>query len=173
MLAQQGGGGEGRFHTVASKANSTPGRLNARASVSLRCIYNYSRLPSHPCPTPPLVAHLHITPCGTSCLELPRRFCRTERRAGASFPRCAVRVALLSLALITPPGYYQHAILYSHPTVEGSPQIMKTCTAAHFVVIANLRGSSIIRAETLCFGHGRRAERSPEVSGEDSDVLSL
>lgn len=50
---------------------------------------------------------------------------------------------------------------------------METCTAAHFVVIANLRGSSIIRAETLCFGHGRRAERSLEVSGEDSDVLSL
>lgn len=109
----------------------------------------------------------------SSCLDLPRRFCRTERRAGASFPRCSVRVVLLSLPLITPLGYYQHAILYSHQTVEGSPQIMKTCTAAHFVVIANLRGSSIIRAETLCFGHGRRAERSLEVLGEDSDVLSL
>lgn len=50
---------------------------------------------------------------------------------------------------------------------------MKTCTAAHSVVIANLRGSSIIGAQTLCLGHGRGAERSLEVLGEDSDVLSL
>lgn len=68
---------KGKFHT---------GRLNARASVSLRCIYNYSRLPSHRCPTPPLVAHLHITPCGTSCLDLPRRFLSDGAESGRLVP---------------------------------------------------------------------------------------
>lgn len=58
---------------------------------------------------------------------------------------------------------YQHAVLYSHPTIEGSPGIMTTCTAAHFAVTTNLCGSSIIGAKTLCLVHRRRSECSLEV----------
>lgn len=119
------------------------------------------------------VAHI-IASCGTSCLDVPSR--ERARRSLAAPSSAAPLVIFLSLPLIIPLAYYQRATLYSTPTVECSPQLIKTRTAAHFVVTANLQGSSIILGETLCFSHGRRAERSPEVlatAGRDSDVLSL
>lgn len=66
---------------------------------------------------------------------------------------------------------YQRAVLYSHPTMEGSPGIMKRSAAAHFVVIADLRGSSIIGAETLCLVHRRKSEASLEVAAAAGGTL--
>lgn len=107
---------------------------------------------------------------GTSCLDFPSE---TEKRwRSASFPRCfVVRFPFSCISHSTGLLLYQHAVLYSHPTMEGSQGIMKTYTAAHFAVIANLWGSSIIGAETLCLVHRRRSERSLGVAAAAGGTL--